>query len=180
MIIRLHTVTGEVLVRSVTHGAPTQQNEHRREPARHRYGCARPAPRSLPRSESRFLDVGNHLADAIVTIEELTTTFDRLNGALRGNTLHQATQCLTGVMTEIAAMAHMPDGTGPALQRLQRPGSAISRSMSPIIAKSVHGISILAINARIEAVTIGSAGDDFISFTAEISRTIDIATRSAE
>jgi hypothetical protein len=124
--------------------------------------------------ESRFLDVGNHLADAIATIEELTTTFDRLNGALRGDTLHQATQCLTDVMTDIAAMAHTPNGTGPALQRLRGLVGDIQIHVANI-AKSVHGISILAINARIEAVTIGSGGDDFISFTAEISRTIDIA-----
>ena len=124
--------------------------------------------------ESRFLDVGNHLADAIATIEELTTTFDRLNDALRGDTLHQATQCLTDVITDIAAMAHMPDGTSPALRRLQNLVGDIQNHVGNI-AKSVHGISILAINARIEAVTIGAAGDDFISFTAEISRTIDVA-----
>jgi hypothetical protein len=124
--------------------------------------------------EARFLDVGSHLADAIATIEALTATFDRLNDALRGDTLRQATQCLADVITDIAAMAHRPAGTGPALQRLQGLVGDIQGHVGTI-ARSVHGISILAVNARIEAVTITVAGDDFIGFTADISRTIDVA-----
>jgi hypothetical protein len=124
--------------------------------------------------ESRFLAIGNQLADAVATIDELTVTFDRLNGDLRGDTLRQATQCLTDVMTDIAAMAHAPDSAGSALPRLRALVADI-QAHAANIAKSIHGIGILNINARIEAVAIGSAGDDFISFTNEITRTIGIA-----
>ncbi len=117
--------------------------------------------------ESRFLAIGNQLADAVATIDELTVTFDRLNGDLRGDTLRQATQCLTDVMTDIAAMAHAPDSAGSALPRLRALVADI-QAHAANIAKSIHGIGILNINARIEAVAIGSAGDDF-------TRTIGIA-----
>ncbi|HET6609826.1 MAG TPA: chemotaxis protein [Rhodopila sp.] len=124
--------------------------------------------------EARFLEVGNHLTEATGTIETLTGTFDRLAGDLRGDALREATQRLTQVMTEVAAMARGQDDTGVSFNRLKALVTTVQQHVANI-AKSVHGISILAINARIEAVTIKDASVDFVGFTAQIARTLDVA-----
>ncbi|HTI81118.1 MAG TPA: hypothetical protein VL614_11785 [Acetobacteraceae bacterium] len=124
--------------------------------------------------EARFLEVGSHLTEATGIIETLTGTFDRLAGDLRGDVLREATQRLTQVMTEVAAMAHGQDDAGASFNRLKALVTTVQQHVANI-AKSVHGISILAINARIEAVTIGDTGVDFVGFTTQIGRTLEVA-----
>ncbi len=124
--------------------------------------------------ESRFLEIGNHLTEATGTIETLTGTFDQLAGELRGDALREATQRLTRVMADVADMARAQDDTGTSLSRLKGLVATVQQHVANI-GKAVHGIGILAINARIEAVTIGDMGVDFVGFTTEITRTLGLA-----
>jgi hypothetical protein len=56
--------------------------------------------------ETRFLDMGSRLGNAVETIGRLTQTFDRLAKELRGENLRGATHELSQIMSHISTLAH--------------------------------------------------------------------------
>ena len=80
-------------------------------------------------------------------------------------------------MSSVTALAHAGDGERDALVQL---ADLTTRIQQRIVRadKAVKGIGVLAINFRIEAVSIDDTGLDFASFTTEIGRTLRLAQDS--
>jgi len=129
--------------------------------------------------EARFVDMGARLGTAVDTIGTLTQTFDRLAGELKGDNLRDATRELSQIMSRVVALARVHDNERTAFGKLAGLAIGIQRRVVQM-GKAVSGIGMLAINARIEAVSIGDAGLDFAGFTAEIGRTLLLAQTSLE
>jgi hypothetical protein len=129
--------------------------------------------------EARFVNMGGRLGTAVDTIGTLTRTFDRLADELKGENLFGATQALSQIMSRVAALSRVQDDGRTTLGKLAGLTSGIERRVLQI-GKAVGNIGMLAINARIEAVKIGSAGIDFAGFTTEIGRTLQLARTSLD
>jgi hypothetical protein len=129
--------------------------------------------------EARFVDMGARLGTAVDTIGTLTQTFDRLAGELKGDNLRDATRDLSQIISRVVTLARVHDNERTAFGKLAELAIGIQRRVMQM-GKAVSGIGMLAINARIEAVSIGDAGLDFAGFTAEIGRTLLLAQTSLE
>ncbi|MFV3126197.1 chemotaxis protein [Niveispirillum sp. KHB5.9] len=130
--------------------------------------------------EKHFLDIGGRLERAVETLTRLTGTFERLSGEMQGQTLHLATRDLAQVAEGVAALAPARGGDMAAFTRLLGLTGAIGTRIANM-ERAVKGVGTLAVNAKIAAAHIGGeTGVDFISFAAEINRTLALAERSLE
>ncbi len=130
-------------------------------------------------TEARFLDIGNRLGMAVETIGTLTQTFDLLANELKGENLRDATHELSRIISRVTALARAHDDERGALEQLAELTSRIQHRVGQM-GKAVNGIGMLAINARIEAVSIGNAALDFASFTTDVRRTLGLAQTSLD
>ena len=130
-------------------------------------------------TEARFLDLGNHLGAAIDVLGKLTQTFDLLSSELQGSNLSEATQTLDLIKSRIAAVGDAPLSERDAITQLATLTVKLQQRVT-LMEKAVGGIKMLAVNARIEAASIGEVGLDFIDFANEIGRTLRLAQISLE
>lgn len=130
--------------------------------------------------EAHFLDTGGRLEKVVETLVRLTDTFDRLSTEMRGPELRQATHNLTQVAKGVAALVRSQSSDMATFTRLLVLTGSIGTRITNM-ERAVKGVGTLAVNAKIAAAHIGGGtGVDFISFAAEINRTLLLAEKSLE
>jgi len=139
-------------------------------------GVVRSAAASM---EAQFLDIGGRLATAVDVIGTLSETFDLLSDELQGDNLVAATDDLSRIMSRVSALTEAGALEREAVARLVDLTATVQQRVL-LMGKAVSGIGMLAINARIEAASIGEAGSDFTSFASEISNTLTLAQVSLQ
>lgn len=132
-------------------------------------GIARRLEKPQADIERVFAGISGHLTDAVSLLGGLTETFDRLTSALGREDLGQAVVDLKATADELVAMANAMDGERRSLQQLVVRANEISLMISRL-QETVGAISVLAVNARIEATYVKAEGIDFSVFTSEIGR----------
>jgi len=129
--------------------------------------------------EADFLDAGERLESAIGVLGALSGRFDTLLGELQSDALRAATADLSQAARRVSALAGTRHGEQEALAQVGRRASAIEGRVPPM-RKAVKAVEVLAINARIAAAGIGSAGADFQSFLSELVRPLTVAQSTLE
>jgi methyl-accepting chemotaxis protein len=130
-------------------------------------------------TEEKFLDIGKKLESASDLLATLTGTFDTLSDELTSENLRCATQDLSRIASQVSRLAGSHNEERAVFQTLMERANAIQHSMSRMN-KALQGVGILAVNAKIAAAHIGSAGDDFVVFAKDIGRTLTQAQASLE
>jgi hypothetical protein len=120
-------------------------------------------------TEDRFLKIGRSLEAAVGILERLTTRFDGLLNELRGPSLAQARQDLTAAACQIAALAAVQQHETSTLAGLADAVGSLDGRLAAMRA-TLHEIDMLAMNARLVAAGIGTAGAGFLPFSHEIRR----------
>ncbi|HVJ42469.1 MAG TPA: hypothetical protein VM639_13280 [Dongiaceae bacterium] len=134
-------------------------------------GLLRAASRAI---EDTFVGIGNRLESAIEILDRLSQTFDNLQRDLSSEDLAVATQSMGQVAKRIAALAIHDDGVPEALQDITAKTVAVGQRLNEMH-KAVKAVDVLAVNAKIAAAHISSAGEEFISFADEIAAALKVA-----
>jgi Asp-tRNA(Asn)/Glu-tRNA(Gln) amidotransferase C subunit len=124
--------------------------------------------------EGRFLEIGSNLGSATEVLRTLVVTCQHLVEELGSPDLQSATRDLERAAADVAVLSG-PQGERPeTLSGMM----ALTRSITQHICDAVEALkpaSVLAINAKIEAARLGTAGADFIEFSTEINRSLNAA-----
>jgi hypothetical protein len=130
-------------------------------------------------ADGRLLAVGERLGGIIAILDRLTRRFELLPRELEDDRLRDAADHFGTVSREVAAMAQALTDEHASLSRL----AALNQQMGARIAqlrKTIRAISILAVNAQIEAAHIDTAREDLSAFAKEIVRLARAAEATAE
>lgn len=134
-------------------------------------GLLRAASRAI---EDTFVGLGNRLETAIEILDRLSQTFESLQRDLSSEDLAVATRSMGQVAKRIAALAAHSDGVPEALQDITAKTIAVGQRLSEMH-KAVKAVDVLAVNAKIAAAHISSAGEEFVSFADEIAAALKVA-----
>ncbi|MBV8650427.1 MAG: chemotaxis protein, partial [Alphaproteobacteria bacterium] len=132
---------------------------------------------ACPLTEGQFVDLGARLESSIEILGKLTDTFGQLSSELKGENLQYATRDLSQIAARIAALGDAQSGEHGRFERLTVLTDGVGERVQRM-GKSVKGVGMLAMNAKIAAANIGDAGVDFVSFATEIARTLKLAEAS--
>ncbi len=132
---------------------------------------------ACPLTEGQFVDLGARLESSIEILGKLTDTFGKLSNELKGENLQQATRDLSQVAMRISTLAGAHSGEQGSFEQLTRLTGTVGERVVRM-GKSVKGVGMLAMNAKIAAANIGDSGVDFMSFATEIARTLKLAETS--
>ena len=91
--------------------------------------------------------------------------------------MQHATRDLSRIASQVSALADAHSGERGSFERLTALTVAIEQRVLRM-SKSVKGVGMLAMNAKIAAANIGNSGADFVSFATEIARTLKLAEAS--
>jgi hypothetical protein len=119
--------------------------------------------------EQVFMRVGAQLGGASAGFAALTETFESLPVALESPSLAEAADRMKRVARTNEAMGRALDGESAVLHELV----VLNREVSVLLAQlhtNVRTVSILSLNAKIEAAGIDGKGNDFINFTQEMAQ----------
>lgn len=134
-------------------------------------GLLRAASRAI---EDTFVGLGNRLEKAIEILDRLSQTFESLQRDLSSEDLAVATRSMGQVAKRIAALAAHSDGVPEALQDITAKTIAVGQRLNEMH-KAVKAVDVLAVNAKIAAAHISSAGEEFASFADEIAAALKVA-----
>jgi hypothetical protein len=130
-------------------------------------------------AEADFLAIGDRLAEASGILGRLTTLFEALPMQLDHRDMDDATAHFAEVAAGAAAMADALAGEHDTLTRLSASNAEVTSRIERLRA-TIGAISVLAVNARIEAAHIGTEGADFSVFTDSIGRLVRTAGATIE
>lgn len=133
-----------------------------------------PLKRASTLIEGTFVDIGGRLESAMAILERLGTTFTRLQHELESDDLRAATRDMGQVAERISALANTSDSAVEALRGIAGTAGAIDTRIEQM-RKAIKAVDVLAVNAKIAAAHISSAGEEFQSFADEISRALKVA-----
>lgn len=124
--------------------------------------------------EDTFVTIGGRLETAVDILDRLGQTFDRLQLDLASENLLSATKSMGQVATRIATLAAGTDGVPEALQEIMQLTTTVEQRLHEMH-KAVKSVDVLAVNAKIAAAHISSAGKEFVSFADDINSALRIA-----
>jgi methyl-accepting chemotaxis protein len=124
--------------------------------------------------EDIFVAIGGRLETAVDILDRLGQTFDSLQLDLASENLLGATRSMGQVATRIATLATGTDGVPEALQEIMNLTVTVEQRLYEMH-KAVKSVDVLAVNAKIAAAHISSAGKEFVSFADEINAALKVA-----
>ena len=119
-------------------------------------------------AEREFVPVGALLSESAVAINGIGNSLCQLGRSLQGEEALQSVAELNQAVERIHTM-HAKAGTTDALPGLAADAQEIARHLDTL-RRIVAEITALAINGKIQAALVATAGVDFTVFTAEIGR----------
>jgi hypothetical protein len=125
-------------------------------------------------AEADFLAIGDRLGEAAGILGGLTSLFDALPMQLEHSDIDDATSHFAAVAVNVTGMASALASEKRILAQLQASNIEVSAQIDRL-RSTISAISVLAVNARIEAAHIGTDGADFSVFTDSIRRLVMIA-----
>jgi hypothetical protein len=125
-------------------------------------------------TEEKFLAIGQGLEASVDILARLTATFQALQAELEGEGLKQAARDILGAASGVTALSGSYQGEREALGQLIEVAAAIDGRIARMH-KAVKAVDVLGVSAKIEAMHIGDAGTDFLSFANEIDRSLKLA-----
>ena len=125
-------------------------------------------------TEGVFLSLGDRLGEAVMAINTLSTSLERLCVQMDGPEIVQATDGLGTLGREVDALARSSAEKQEVLARLETMVAGGADRMVRL-RKILGEVGVLAINARIQVAQIGGSGADFTIFTGEIGRLAGLA-----
>jgi hypothetical protein len=134
---------------------------------------------AFEQSERYFATIGAGLAEAIVDFGRLTTTFETLSTSLENDDMREAADRLTMISRAIDAMAEALVGERATFVELL----AINREVAERLARLQDGartMTILTLNAKIEAARLDREEEDLSIFSIEMARTVKIAQETVD
>jgi len=129
--------------------------------------------------EGTFVDIGGRLGSAAEILDRLQATFGQLQLELESEDLLSATETMGQVAQRIAALASSSDGADIPLKKIAQLTTEIGNRIQQM-RKAIKAVDVLAVNAKIAAAHISSAGEEFVSFADEIGRALKIAQANLE
>lgn len=120
-------------------------------------------------AEREFVPVGALLGDAARSISVMGDVLARLGRTLHGDDALRSVTALNQAVSGIADLDAGAQGHDEALTRLAAESTEISWNLE-MLRRIVAEITALAINGKIQAALVATAGVDFTVFTAEIGR----------
>lgn len=130
-------------------------------------------------SERTFATIGAGLGDAITNFATLTTTFETLSTSLENDDMRNAADRLTKIAGAIDSMSAALVSERSALAELL----AVNREISGGLGRLQSGartMTILTLNAKIEAARIDRNEEDISIFSIEMARTVKTAQDTVE
>jgi hypothetical protein len=130
-------------------------------------------------NEDQFLAVGRVLGASVDTLQGLEEDFAALTALLESPQAQTFADALGRAMERTAAVDTASSGIITGLERAEQ---AIGAATTPLtrLAMIITEVGALAVNAKIQAATIGREGLDFTVFTREIGRLQGVASRSVQ
>ena len=125
-------------------------------------------------TEERFLDIGQRLETSAGMVGGLTETFGALSGELRSENLQLATRSLSQIADRVPALALALDSRAVSAVAMAHLTETVANRIGCMV-KSVNGVGILAMNAKIVGASIDGPGVEFTSFAGGIARTLHLA-----
>lgn len=119
--------------------------------------------------ERAFGDIGKRLGDAVLEIAQITSLVDGLPGLLESETLNDATARVSKVARMISAIGSVIPDENRALTELLKVNKDVASGLERL-QNNIRIISILTLNAKIEAASVEREESDFSSFTLEIAQ----------
>lgn len=119
--------------------------------------------------ERAFGDIGKQLGEAVLEIAQITNLVDGLPGLLESETLNEATARVSKVARMISAIGSVIPDENKALTELLLVNKDVACRLDRL-QNTIRIISILTLNAKIEAASVERDGSDFSNFTLEIAQ----------
>ncbi|MET1028661.1 MAG: chemotaxis protein [Dongiaceae bacterium] len=129
--------------------------------------------------EGTFVDIGARLGSATEILDRLQATFGQLQQELESEDLLSAVETMGQVTERIASLANSSDGADLTLKKIAQLTTEIGNRILQM-RKAIKAVDVLAVNAKIAAAHISSAGEEFVSFADEIGRALKIAQVNLE
>jgi len=130
-------------------------------------------------TESRFVEIGDRLEQAVETLASLTATFTSLSDELKGNNLVEATGDLSKIAARVTGLAKAIGSELGSFGKLITLTTTIERRVANM-SLAVRGAGMLATNAKIVAANIGDTKEDLVSFASDITKTLRLAEASLD
>lgn len=130
-------------------------------------------------SERVFAAIGAGLGEAIVDFGGLTATFETLSTALENEDMREVADRLARISGALGAVGEQMAGEHAALAELL----AINREVTDLLGRLQDGartMTILTLNAKIEATRLDRDGEDLSIFSVEMARTVKIAQETVD
>ena len=124
-------------------------------------------------SAEEFILIGSSLVQALGWIDRLGLHFSDLSAQLQSDQASRLASSLSQAVGRSVALTNGTRDIGALLHRLEEAFAASARPLAGL--RAIFGeITVLAINARIEATQIKSGDTDFTVFTSEIGRSAQL------
>ncbi|WP_155931281.1 MULTISPECIES: hypothetical protein [Methylosinus] len=130
-------------------------------------------------SERVFAAIGAGLGDAIVDFGGLTATFETLSTGLENDDMCEVANRLAKISGALDAVGEEMVGEQAALAELL----AINREVADLLRRLQDGartMTILTLNAKIEATRLDRDGEDLSIFSVEMARTVKVAQETVD
>lgn len=130
-------------------------------------------------SERVFAAIGAGLGDAIVDFGALTATFEALSTSLENEDMREAADRLMHISRAIESMSEALLAEQAALAELL----ALNRDVADRFGRLQDGartMSILTLNAKIEATRVNREGEDLSIFSVEMAGTVKVAQKTVD
>lgn len=130
-------------------------------------------------AEGEFVPVGSLLGEAAAIITGMSRSLSQLGSSLHGEDALRSVSALNQAMAEIGTLDASSAGSGDLLPRLAADSTDVAKHLETL-RRIIAEITALAINGKIQAALVATAGVDFTVFTAEIGRLGTLAAAQIE